>query len=321
MVISQPMENIDLIKEQQGFLKTLEIKGKSFNTIKNYRTDLNIFNQYLVKNKRDLILSEITSEQVRDYSRFLEEKYSSPNSIRRRVQALRIFFDWLIENGKHNENPIKKALVSPKVVDIPRPISFKNVIKIFAYLEGKIETSDGLERLIHMRNKLLFYLIYGAGLKVSDLETLMSSSIFPGDPSRVMVAHPKRDPYTITLPPKFERFYWQYMEELESRKQTDQIDFDNLLFNANPYKILKGGLSARGIEVIFKDISKKLDFSVTAKNLRQSCIFKWMNQKRKDSQIKEWMGVQPAYSLKPYKSLLEEMPDQFTYQEMEESES
>lgn len=313
------MEKLDLIKEQSRFIKHLESRGKSFNTLKNYRTDLNIFNQHLAKANRPLFISELTTEEVKDYSRFLEEKYNSPNSIRRRVQALRIFFDWLVENGLYADNPIKKALVSPKVVDPPKPLEFKHVLNLLGYLESQIENSQGLEKLIHMRNKLLFYLIYGAGLKVSDIEILSEGSIFPGDPSRVMVAHPKRDPYTIALPPGFERFYWKYREVLEAQKLNDQVEFSKLLFNANPYKILKGGLSARGIEVIFKEFSKKLGFTVTAKSLRQSCIFKWMNQKRKDSQIKEWMGVQPIYSLKPYKELLEEEPDKYAFQDIEES--
>ena len=313
------MEKLDLVREQNSFIQELESKGKSFNTLKNYRTDLNIFNQYLGQNKHPLVVNEITIEQVKDYSRYLGEKYNSPNSIRRRVQALRIFFDYLIENGLYDHNPIKKALVSPKVVDPPRPLEFKNAIRLFAYLEQKITDSDGLERLIHMRNKILFYLIYGAGLKVSDVETLSQNSIFPGNPARVLVAPPKRDPYTISLPQTFMPYYIAYQEALEFQKQKDQIDFNNLLFNANPYKILKGGLSARGIEVIFKDFSKKLGFDVTAKTLRQSCIFKWMGQGKLDSQIKEWMGVQPAYSLRPYRELLEQEPHKYAYQELEEN--
>ena len=157
-----------------------------------------------------------------------------------------------------------------------------------------------------MRNKIIFYLIYGSGLKVSDIESLSESSIFPGNPGRVMIAHPKRDPYTIPLPPGFNQFYIEFKEALENQKSKDKINFNNLLFNANPYKILKGGLSSRGIEVIFKELSKKLDMQFTAKSLRQSCILKWLNKSESDSQVKEWMGVQPVYSLKAYKQYLEE---------------
>ena len=58
----------------------------------------------------------------------------------------------------------------------------------------------------------------------------------------------------------------------------EDIEFNNFLFNANPYKILSGSLSARGIEIIFKEYSKKLKIEMTAKKLRQSCIFKWISK-------------------------------------------
>ncbi|MCO4755082.1 MAG: site-specific integrase [Bacteriovoracaceae bacterium] len=312
------MEKLDLLGLQADFLKGLEIKGKSFNTVKNYRTDLNIFNQFLQNNGRDLEINELTLEQVKEYSNHLQNKYNSPNSIRRRVQALRIFFDWLIERGLYSENPVKKALVSPKVVDPPKPLEFRNVYTLFNYIESQIEHAQGLEKLIYMRNKIIFYLIYGSGLKVSDIESLTESSIFPGNPGRVMVAHPKRDPYTIPLPPGFNQFYLEFKETLEGQKEKDKITFSKLLFNANPYKILKGGLSSRGIEVIFKELSKKLGYQITAKNLRQSCIIKWINQDRPDSQVKEWMGVQPVYSLKAYKDFQKEHTSANEFREIEE---
>ena len=37
---------------QQEFLSELELKGRSKNTLKNYRTDLECFNQYLLKEQK-----------------------------------------------------------------------------------------------------------------------------------------------------------------------------------------------------------------------------------------------------------------------------
>jgi hypothetical protein len=87
-------------------------------------------------------------------------------------------------------------------------------------------------------------------------------------------------------------------------KRDSNIKFDSVLFNANPYRILSGGLSSRGIEIIFEEFRKKLMINCTAKSLRQACIFKWLKQKHKDSQIKEWLGLAPSYNLKMYKEHL-----------------
>src|SRR5690606_38278735 len=108
-----------------------------------------------------------------------------------------------------------------------------------------------------------------------------------------------------------------YIELLETQKQKDGIDFDDLLFNANPFTILSGKISARGLEIVYQEISRKIGDKVTAKSLRQACIFKWILQGHPHSSIKEWMGVQPIYSLKPYLDLLQEAPAKFHYAELE----
>ncbi|MCT4641289.1 MAG: phage integrase N-terminal SAM-like domain-containing protein [Bacteriovoracaceae bacterium] len=307
------MKNIELPKEQSDFIKNLEHKGKSFNTIKNYKTDLNCFNKYLESKKMPLILNEFTHSQAKDYSRFLINKYNSSNSIRRRVQALRIFFDYLIENNMVQRNPIKDVVVAPKVMSAPTPAKFNEILKLNEHLINGIKNSNGLERLQFLRNSVIFHLIYSTGLKVSDVTNLMENHILKGseDILRVLVSPPKRDPYSVKFPKSFGELFELYKVELGKQKNKDNIDFDNLLFNSNPYSILSGNISPRGLEILFKDLSKKLGITITAKSLRQACIIKWIQQDVAKTSIKEWMGVQPAYSLKPYIEI--SMLDEYKY--------
>lgn len=312
------MKKIDLLEEQKEFLSKLESDGKSFNTVKNYRTDLNCYNKYLAANGRDLFFSEMTIAEVKEYGLHLENLYNSPNSIRRRIQAMRIFFDFLLTKGLVESNPLKQALVSPKRVDAPRPAPFPAVIELYKKLHHQTDSKRNLEALSAFRNLVLVELIYGAGLKVSDIATLKNNSVFQAKDGsyRVMIQHPKRDPYTIELEGNFEIYYTQYRGLLEEQKSKDDIDFDDFFYNSNPYKILSGGLSPRGVEVLFKELSKNLSAKITAKSLRQSCVFKWIAAKKNDSSIKEWLGVQPAYSLKPYHDLLKDKPDTHMFKEV-----
>ncbi len=299
------MKKIELLKEQSLFIKNLEDKGKSFNTIKNYKTDLNCFNKFIGENRPDLKITQVTISEAQDYSRFLIKKYNSPNSIRRRVQALRIFFDFLIEKGEVDHNPIKKVIVAPKMIVAPKPVNFKDIKKFHDYLIVGINQRQGLEKLLFLRNKIIFDLIYGAGLKVSDIAILKTNNILEDKNGnfRVLINHPKKDPITISLGKTFNSFFYEYKRALELQCEKDNIEFSHLLFNSNPYSILAGGISPRGIEILFKDLSKKTDTLITAKCLRQSCIVKWIFQNKAQSSIKEWMGVQPAYSLKYYVDL------------------
>lgn len=308
------MEKLNLLKHQENFCASLSLAGKSFNTIKNYKTDLNIFNNFLITQKAKLSLNEVTDEQLKEYSRFLDKKYNSPNSIRRRVQALRLFFDYLIREGEYSHNPIKKMLVSPKVVDLPAPPKFHLIKEIVKSIYEKSDQSKGHTKLLNMRNIVLIHLIYEGGLKVSDIENIASAHIKKSKGLyRILVTPDKKEPYMVSMPESFGVLHEEYKELLLDRKDKDQVCFDNYLFNANPYRILKGGLSSRGIEVIFKELSKKHKSALTAKSLRQACIMRWINQSKPESRIKELMGVQPKYSLKPYRDLVEGDPATFCY--------
>jgi site-specific recombinase XerD len=303
-----------LFELQQEFYANLRQQGKSINTLKNYKTDLDCFNYYLLSEYKDASVNNFDQTLVSHYGQFLEKKYSSDNSRRRRVQALRIFFDFLLGKGLVESNPVRKLPTSPKFLDIPRPTPFIDVKTLWTFLVQESQNKDKIQELLSKRNQIIFLLIFGSGLKVSDLSSLQVSDIIPGtdtEPARVRIHHPKRDSYTVPLPKVFERVYADYQLILEEMKRKSQISFDNLLFYANPYRIISGGLSSRGIEIIFEDYRHQLLITLTPKSLRQSCIFKWIQQEKNVSLIKEWLGLAPSYDLKLY---LEHAP-QFLYNE------
>jgi hypothetical protein len=291
----------ELFALEQEFYSNLRAQGKSQNTLKNYKTDLDCFNYYLNSEYASTLVSNFDQALVSNYGQYLEKKYSSDNSRRRRVQALRIFFDFLLNKGLVTGNPVRKLPTSPKFLDIPRPTPFIDVKTLWTYLVEESHSQDKIQELLSKRNQILFLLIFGAGLKVSA----------NGDGPRVLIHHPKRDAYTVELPKIFEKVYADYLVILEEMKNKSQITFDNLLFYANPYRIISGGLSARGIEIIFEDYRNKLIITLTPKSLRQACIFKWIQQQKSTTLIKEWLGLAPSYDLKLY---LEHAPN-FLYNE------
>lgn len=291
----------NLLDKQHDFLRSLEQQGKSFNTVKNYKADLQCFNNFLIDKQQHLKIKTFTTTQVQEYSQYLDKKYDSPNSVRRRVQALRLFFDFLLGQELFPENPLKKMAVSPKVLDNPEPTPFPEVIKAYQLLKRRVKESEGLSELVNARNVIIFHLIYGSGLKVSDLAKLSFGGILKDKGNfRVLVEHPKRDPYSIPLPQAFNKDFQFYKTKLQEHLHSSDLEIDELLFNANPYKILSGGLSPRGTELFFEDLRKILKSDMTAKSLRQSCIFKWLNMNIPHVTIKEWLGVTPAYSLELY---------------------
>ncbi len=289
---------------QAEFYGNLRVQGKSQNTLKNYKTDLDCFNLYLLEHQKALQVTEFDQNLVTHYGEYLEKRYTSDNSRRRRVQALRIFFDFLLGKGLISSNPVRKLPTSPKFLDIPRPTPFIDVKTFWEALVEEGRSLDKMTELLARRNQIIFLLIFGSGLKVSDLTALTLSNVTVAatadDESRVLIHHPKRDAYTVPLPSIFRDVFKDYMNVLGEMKGRSQIEFDKLLFYANPYRIISGGLSPRGVEIIFEDYRHKLLITLTPKSLRQACIFKWIHQEKNVTLMKEWLGLAPSYDLKLY---------------------
>lgn len=292
---------------QSDFFQELSRRGRSENTIKNYRTDLECFNQYLLALNPVFDLHNFSLKEVTGYGQFLQMRYNSDNSRRRRVQTLRIFFDYLMEKGMISSNPVRELGTSPKFLDIPRPALLIDIKTLWTHLLLTQKDSSGLEKLIILRNQLLLSLIFCGGLTVSDLSGLLVSGILQSkDGMRVLITRERRDPYSIPLPSIISKILESYIPLLDQLKNLYGIDFPQLLFNANPHRILSGGLSPRGIELILEEYRKTLEINLTPKNIRQACIFCWMTSGKRDGQIKEWLGVAPSYGLGNYRNFQKE---------------
>ena len=295
----------NLLELQGAFYNHLKQKGRSINTLKNYKTDLQCFNTFLQQEKQKLDIFKMDIPHVEEYGAYLQRKYNSDNSRRRRVQALRLFFDFLLEKNMVRSNPVRQIPTSPKFLDDPHPTSMVDLKTLWHFLLEENCSSNSISRLLAKRNKVIVLLIYSGGLKVSDLSSLKVGQILlpskEDEPAKVLINPTKRDPYTVPLCQAFTPVYQDYINDLNLQKSKQNITFNQVLFNANPYSILSGGLSSRGIEVIFEEWRNKLMVEITAKTLRQSCIYLWLQRRNPDSLIKEWMGVAPSYSLKLYK--------------------
>ena len=290
------------------YLKELQRQHKVHNTIRSYKNDLACFDQYWQKYAKKRELKEFSTSMVMEYGGYLEEKYpSSSNSRRRRLQALRLFFDFLVNKKLFGENPIRLVPVSPKKLNAPSPIPYGKVLKFSKNQQEKFQEGESaLERLVALRNLVIIHLIYGCGLKVSQVADFPIKYL-AGKYKRLLIQHPKRDPFSIPVPNSTQNLLKDYCSQLSLVKTAQGVSFDQLVFNANAYRIHRGGLSERGIELIFKNYSDKHKLSnFTPRLLRQACIFKWLVQGIPESTIKEWMGVMPNYSLKPFIEVLKE---------------
>ncbi|MFW9902907.1 MAG: site-specific tyrosine recombinase/integron integrase [Candidatus Thorarchaeota archaeon] len=144
------------------FLITLEIeKGYSPKTIREYSYDLKMFERF----NSGKSLEDTTTMDVRRFLLHLKrDKDYAPRSIHRKICSLKSFFKFLEKEGFIAINPTGN-IESPKIPkSLPKTITIEETLKLLA-------TPDNL------RDKVILYLLYGTGMRVSELSNLNINQI------------------------------------------------------------------------------------------------------------------------------------------------
>ena len=163
--------NLSLSEWVNEFLAERRRENVSAHTIRNYGIDLDQFLEFL---SRSTIPAPVDIDLLllREWLADLYDRDLSPPSIRRKISCLRSFFLFLVRNGVIENNPAK-LLRTPK---IPRKLpSVPSEEQTNRLVDGV--ASDKLNRTYPQRDLLIFELLYGCGLRVSELVGLNLNDI------------------------------------------------------------------------------------------------------------------------------------------------
>ena len=132
----------------------------SYRTVETYRYIFKGFNAFLATRNIDCIES-VTPDDIRAYLGLLRTKGYAPDTIKDRYVGIAALFNFLCADGLIVGNPVK-AVKKPKVPKIKaRTFTASELQRILGYY--KTETFAGL------RNKTILYLLYGTGIRKSEL--------------------------------------------------------------------------------------------------------------------------------------------------------
>ncbi len=143
------------IEEYMNFL-TFE-KGLADNSIVSYKSDINIFLEFLQKNK----IKNINEDEIIDYIFYMKAKKYSELSIARALVSIRNFYNFLMREKKILRNPFENMDSFKTHKKIPEVLSKDDIEKL-------INTPD-LSKREGIRDKAIMELLYGAGIRVSEL--------------------------------------------------------------------------------------------------------------------------------------------------------
>ncbi|RJX26147.1 MAG: site-specific tyrosine recombinase XerD [Acholeplasma sp.] len=147
-----------LIKDFQLYLKNE--KGSSKNTLDSYLRDVEQYAAFLLRYHGIKSPKDIERVHLEAYMRSLK-RIISTKSMARKLTAIKSFHHFLILEKEVSED-IAKSYKSPKIEkSLPKVLSVDEVISILNQVDPKTE--------LGLRNMALLELIYGSGLRVSEL--------------------------------------------------------------------------------------------------------------------------------------------------------
>lgn len=148
------------------YLQHLKLeRGLAANTVASYRHDLLEFVSAIKVNDP----TQLNMRQARDYIAALTRSARKPATIARKISSLKQFFVHLEETGRLKQNPFS-GLSAPRLARYHPPyLSPREVAQI---IDG-IDTATPAGR----RDRAMLELLYGSGLRVSELLNLKTSDI------------------------------------------------------------------------------------------------------------------------------------------------
>ncbi|MFZ5693112.1 MAG: site-specific tyrosine recombinase XerD [Pseudomonadota bacterium] len=151
-------------------------RGARANTLAAYRSDLDDFSDYLVKNGTRL--ADASSDDIRGYLGELARRGLRPSSIARKLSAVRQLYRFLYAERYRADDPAAILEGPKRGRTLPKTLSIAEVERLIvaARTEAENVQLSASERQRAARLHCLLELLYATGLRVSELVALPASA-------------------------------------------------------------------------------------------------------------------------------------------------
>ena len=153
------------------FFKYLTFEKRySPHTLTSYRTDLGQFATYLAQTYQIENPAQADHTIIRSWIVSLLQNKMEARSVNRKIACLRSYYKFLFRNGEIQQNPMLKVTAPKSGKKLPAFLPQETMQQLFE----KIEFPDTFEG---WRDKLVLELLYGTGMRLSELIGLQENSI------------------------------------------------------------------------------------------------------------------------------------------------
>ena len=161
----------NLIKHFSDYLR-LE-QSLSDNTINAYCHDIELFRQHLEGTGESLSVTDITHHDIENFLADLYDLGITASSQARILSGLKSFYRYLIQEKICTEDPTLLVSFPSLGRHIPEVLSYEEIVSM-------LDTIDLSQQFGH-RNKAIIEVMYGCGLRVSEVISLNISNIYTKD--------------------------------------------------------------------------------------------------------------------------------------------
>lgn len=139
-------------------------KGLSENTIKAYERDLEDYLNHLIKYRNIVDIKNVNRRDILAYLKTLSKNDIKAVSITRKLSSIKGFHEFMLKENIVSED-VSYDIKTPKLEkNLPNVLTVDEIIKLMELVSG--------DEPLSLRNLALLELIYGSGLRVSELLNL-----------------------------------------------------------------------------------------------------------------------------------------------------
>lgn len=182
-------------------------KRRSAHTLIAYETDLNQFSSWLLENSFGLP-EAAGKQEIRQWIMDLGEQELASVSINRKLSTLRAFYDFLRREGKIEAHPMTSIRSLKKPARLPVWVRETGMENLFGIVEFSIDFAG-------TRDRLVMELLYGTGMRLSELTGLKRESISFTD-ARILVFGKRSKERWIPIHGNLITLLQEYIKQLDS---------------------------------------------------------------------------------------------------------
>lgn len=144
----------------------VRIKTCSLYTIKNARSRLKRFHEFIFDKYEENNILAVTTEMIYEYKQSLEKSDIAGASIDVYLQSIRLLFDWLFNAGRIEKDPFPRDITIRQTESFPKVVP--SPIDIFAMR---------YKRGVNLRKIFAFELLLSTGMRKNELHQLRAEDI------------------------------------------------------------------------------------------------------------------------------------------------